>query len=897
MKKTISVILAIMMMLSLFTITANAANGPSELQDAYGYLASIYFIEDDPMLDTPAKYPIFKDNTEMNYSLEGATYDKSTNTLTLTEFNRPDLRLEFSMMGEDFKIQVVGTVIFSRLIAQCDDYDTRLTFTGTGKITINPSRNHEAAIVFNGRGADCTLHVDASVHTVKFLSCGSAIVFTDVDHSDKDTLFSDGEKKITDFNGRQIENEVTVRIPGARLGNRVEHGYELGSVNQQPGTTAGMNNKYSATSLGMKFFEDENGDEIDPATGKKGVNKEVFKVEKFVYNEKLGGYIPDPTFNEDPMTEDQIFEKGFFFETQPGNEKETIEYYDYDDASGEMVKKEGYIVDNYNNGLMYVTDVDVDLLEGDARLEMKKAFPIIYNDQTQRYEITPVAGPKEFNAENMNQQGLHYRYKEEKRPFYIQELITGEYDKYKHTGEGGTSLHAVDNIHYDDTNNQPLADIFDYNEGDTVEINGKEYFILHGPSNYSLDMLLPVTEKEYGNYDWFYDFPDYIRVKTDVTPDSQETGNNGTEPSSFNQHGNQDVTGGTIPGSTTEPAETTDPTRDTSFTTAPEATTDATESTTSGAEGTTSDTTAPEATTSPEVTTDATEATTATESTQETTLYPILPVVPTIPYTTADPNATTAPATTDPNATTAPVNTDPATQPVTQKPTDNAIGGGDADEKAPIDEIKKGVSEKQVDKFVTKQKTEDDVKGSIFNLLCLRQKKVENKTITVIWNKVKGAKYYVLYGSKCGTKKGSVPPFKKIKSLTGNSYTQKKLKKGTYYKYMVIALDKNKKVITSSKNVHIVTTGGKHGNDKSITVKTKSVSLKKGKTAQISAKQIPKSKSKTVRRHRNIKYESTNKKIAKVSGKGKITAKKKGTAYIYVYAQNGLYSKVKVTVK
>jgi uncharacterized protein YjdB len=34
-----------------------------------------------------------------------------------------------------------------------------------------------------------------------------------------------------------------------------------------------------------------------------------------------------------------------------------------------------------------------------------------------------------------------------------------------------------------------------------------------------------------------------------------------------------------------------------------------------------------------------------------------------------------------------------------------------------------------------------------------------------------------------------------------------------------------------------------------------------------------------------------------VNAKGKITGKKKGTATIYVYAQNGLYKTVKVTVK
>ena len=46
-----------------------------------------------------------------------------------------------------------------------------------------------------------------------------------------------------------------------------------------------------------------------------------------------------------------------------------------------------------------------------------------------------------------------------------------------------------------------------------------------------------------------------------------------------------------------------------------------------------------------------------------------------------------------------------------------------------------------------------------------------------------------------------------------------------------------------------------------------------------------------------FRYESTNTKVATVTKKGVVKAKKKGTAYIYVYAQNGVYKKVKVTVK
>ena len=73
--------------------------------------------------------------------------------------------------------------------------------------------------------------------------------------------------------------------------------------------------------------------------------------------------------------------------------------------------------------------------------------------------------------------------------------------------------------------------------------------------------------------------------------------------------------------------------------------------------------------------------------------------------------------------------------------------------------------------------------------------------------------------------------------------------------------------------------------------------MKKDKTFQIKASEVKDEKKKTIRQHRVIKFESDNKKVATVNKSGKITAKGKGKTTVYVCAQNGLYKKVKVTVK
>ena len=84
---------------------------------------------------------------------------------------------------------------------------------------------------------------------------------------------------------------------------------------------------------------------------------------------------------------------------------------------------------------------------------------------------------------------------------------------------------------------------------------------------------------------------------------------------------------------------------------------------------------------------------------------------------------------------------------------------------------------------------------------------------------------------------------------------------------------------------------------KSVQLSKKSLSVKTGKKVKIRAKEILKSKNKTLKQHRKLCYESSNVKIATVSKKGIVKGKKKGKCIIYVYSQSGSYNKVKIKVK
>lgn len=227
----------------------------------------------------------------------------------------------------------------------------------------------------------------------------------------------------------------------------------------------------------------------------------------------------------------------------------------------------------------------------------------------------------------------------------------------------------------------------------------------------------------------------------------------------------------------------------------------------------------------------------------------------------------------------------------------NSGGGGNTpSNKKPFE---KGADFAAADKVISKYSSEVDPAGSVFGLLQLKQKKVKKNAIKVSWKKVAGAKKYAYYATSCGKKNKYV----RHGISTGTSFNYKKicgkkLKKGSYYKFIVIAIDKNNKVVTTSKTVHVATKGGKVTNDKGVKTKAKKnkVKIKVKKTFKLKAKEKKPKKGK-VKRHRKIKYESLNSKVATVSAKGVIKGIKKGSTSVFAYAQNGVCAKVKVTVK
>ena len=179
------------------------------------------------------------------------------------------------------------------------------------------------------------------------------------------------------------------------------------------------------------------------------------------------------------------------------------------------------------------------------------------------------------------------------------------------------------------------------------------------------------------------------------------------------------------------------------------------------------------------------------------------------------------------------------------------------------------------------------------------------KTIKVTWGKVAKADGYDVYMAYC--KKGKYTVVKSVKaaktlSVTINKLNKKAVNQKDNVKCYVVAYKKvDGKKVTIGKSITGHAVGKKNTtvtDVKKIQTKKSAYSLKKGKTAKIKATIVKKNNKLPLFGHTaKFRYDTSNKKVATVSKDGKITAKGKGTCYVYIYAVNGCAKKVKGTVK
>lgn len=171
--------------------------------------------------------------------------------------------------------------------------------------------------------------------------------------------------------------------------------------------------------------------------------------------------------------------------------------------------------------------------------------------------------------------------------------------------------------------------------------------------------------------------------------------------------------------------------------------------------------------------------------------------------------------------------------------------------------------------------------------------------INLSWEKFRGATGYDVYWSYCTGK----DEYNKLANDAKNlKYADNNLNNRREYKYFTVAykIVKGKKVYLGKTNVvHVAMVNAAKTNAVSITVNKKAVALAKGKTFKIVKKVKLEDPKKKQLNHllKNELYRTSNSKVATVSTAGVIKGVGKGTCYVYAFADNGVYAKIKVTVK
>ena len=103
----------------------------------------------------------YTDNGVTAQNVSGASYDKSTNTLTLTDYHGSFI--DANLMGNGFKIKLVGDNSLDAVQIWGAMYGGSVTFTGSGTLTINKSGASATGLLLNCEESASCLMIDSGV--------------------------------------------------------------------------------------------------------------------------------------------------------------------------------------------------------------------------------------------------------------------------------------------------------------------------------------------------------------------------------------------------------------------------------------------------------------------------------------------------------------------------------------------------------------------------------------------------------------------------------------------------------------------------------------------------------------------------------------------------------------
>lgn len=162
-----AVVLAVSAAVSFAVPQVKAANGPCDTGDwAYAYI-NVRNGEESNLLFS----------SEGTNSIDGMSYDRESNTLTLNNYKSSTTVIVTNMMGDDFKINLVGDNEIGSIGSYGDAWGGSINISGNGSLVINADKSDDYGIAFFAEGTNSVLSV-ADTCNVTIYSGSKAVVYT-----------------------------------------------------------------------------------------------------------------------------------------------------------------------------------------------------------------------------------------------------------------------------------------------------------------------------------------------------------------------------------------------------------------------------------------------------------------------------------------------------------------------------------------------------------------------------------------------------------------------------------------------------------------------------------------------------------------------------------------------
>ncbi len=153
----------------VFTVPkAEAANGPCDEGDwAYAYIA---------VGNSETKDNIF--SSQESNAIDGVSYDKASNTLTLNQYKNADNYIATNMMGDDFKIRLIGDNEIGSIVAYGDAWGGSVTICGDGSLTVNPKKQEDYGVRLYAEGTASVLSVENTCNVTIYAGQSGKVLYT-----------------------------------------------------------------------------------------------------------------------------------------------------------------------------------------------------------------------------------------------------------------------------------------------------------------------------------------------------------------------------------------------------------------------------------------------------------------------------------------------------------------------------------------------------------------------------------------------------------------------------------------------------------------------------------------------------------------------------------------------